>query len=311
MNSPSYLKLLSLLSDPTRLRILYLLREQELSVAEVQECLHLGQSRISSHLRQLKDIGLLEDRREGQRTYYSWNISFTEKVQEVINLALKAATELPDNQKDSEALQLILKKRKALTEKYFNTLAGRLGKNYCPGRSWEAIGHLLLELIPSITIADLGAGEGLLSQLLANRAKKVIAVDNSARMVEVGEQLAKENGIHNLEYRLGDLEAPPIRAGSIDLVILCQALHHAAEPEKALRAAYKILKTGGRLLVLDLNQHQFEKARTLYADTWLGFAESDIQKMLARAHFVDIHTNIVAKENESPYFQTLLCSARK
>ncbi|MEM9399697.1 MAG: metalloregulator ArsR/SmtB family transcription factor [Verrucomicrobiota bacterium] len=307
-----HLRLLSLLSDATRLRILYMLQHQELSVAELQQCLHLGQSRISSHLKQLKDVELVMDRREGQRTYYSWNVSFIEKnIKEVLEIALKAAKELPTVEKDEEALALTLKKRKAHTEQYFNSLAGRLGKKYCPGRSWEAIGQLLLELVPSVTIADLGAGEGLLSQLLARRAKKVIAVDNAPRMVEVGSELAKKNNLKNLEYRLGDLEAPPIRSSSVDLVILSQALHHAAEPDKALAAAYRILKKGGRILVLDLNKHQFEKARELYADVWLGFSETDMQKMLQKAGFEKIQSHIVYRESQAPHFQTLLCSASK
>lgn len=309
MTSP--LQLLALLSDPTRLRLLRILSSQELSVAEMQDALHLGQSRISTHLSQLRKAGVLEDRREGQRTYYRLSTRQEPEQAQLLEIASRAASELPESAADEEGLALVLEKRRQQTQQYFNTLAGRLGKNYCPGRSWQAVGHLLLQLVPQITIADLGAGEGLLSQLLASRAKKVIAVDNSPKMVEIGAQLARENQLHNLEYRLGDLEDPPLPPKSVDLVILSQALHHAAQPQRALAAGHKILKKGGQLLILDLNEHSFEKARELYADVWLGFSEAHLRRLLEQAGFQKISTSIVAKETAPPYFQTLLGTAEK
>jgi ubiquinone/menaquinone biosynthesis C-methylase UbiE/DNA-binding transcriptional ArsR family regulator len=308
---PSPLKLLALLADPTRLRILSILENQELSVAEVQDCLRVGQSRISTHLAQLRAAGVLEDRREGQRVYYRRREDLGPETLQLLALGQKAASELPEHADDQAAQTVVLQRRKEQTQQYFNTLAGRLGKNYCPGRSWQAIGHLLIQLTPPIVIADLGAGEGLLSQLLAAKAKKIIAVDNSPKMVEVGTELAQKNGLTNLEYRLGDMEEPPIDAASVDLVILSQALHHAAQPERALKACHRILKKGGQLLILDLNEHHFEKARELYADVWLGFSEAHLQRMLRDTKFRDITTSIVAKETEPPHFQTILASAVK
>src|SRR5260370_28111081 len=126
-------------------------------------------------------------------------------------------------------------------------------------------------LPPPLTVADLGAGEGTLSQLLAKRARKVIAIDNSPKMVEFGSQLAKKHGFKNLEYRLGDIEDPPIAKDSVDLAILSQALHHAIHPERAIGAAYRILKRGGQLVSLDLFSHRFEKPRALSANPWTGF----------------------------------------
>jgi ArsR family transcriptional regulator len=154
--------------------------------------------------------------------------------------------------------------------------------------------------------ADLGAGEGLISQLLAARAKKVIAVDHSPRMVEVGRDLAKRSGLKNLEYRQGDMEQPPIRPGSVDVAILSQALHHAVHPPRALEAAWKILRPGGTLLVLDLVEHAFEAAREMYADVWLGFAPVELSRLMREAGFEGITVEVVAKEKEGPGFQTLL-----
>jgi ArsR family transcriptional regulator len=295
-------RLLGALADPTRLRILAALRENELSVAELQQVLGVGQSRISNHLSQLKSVGLLRDRREGQKAYYRR----AEMGREIWSLAEGAASELGTHGRDGEALLRVLGQRQEKSKRYFDAVAGRLGKKYCPGRSWEAVGRLLLTLAPRQVYADLGAGEGLISQLLAARAKKVIAVDHSPRMVEVGRDLAKRSGLKNLEYRQGDMEQPPIRPGSVDVAILSQALHHAVHPPRALEAAWKILRPGGTLLVLDLVEHAFEAAREMYADVWLGFAPVELSRLMREAGFEGITVEVVAKEKEGPGFQTLL-----
>ena len=300
-------KLLSALADPTRLRILAALRENELSVAELQEVLGIGQSRISNHLAQLKSVGLLRDRREGQNAYYRR----AEMAREIWSLAEGAAGELGTQARDGEALRRVLGQRQEKSKRYFDAVAGRLGKKYCPGRSWEAVGRLLLALAPRQVYADLGAGEGLISQLLAARAKKVIAVDHSPRMVEVGRDLAKRSGLKNLEYRLGDMENPPIRPGSVDVAILSQALHHAVHPPRVLEAAWKILRPGGTLLILDLVEHTFEAAREMYADVWLGFSPAELARLMREAKFEGVSVEVVAKEKEGPGFQTLLAAGNR
>jgi ArsR family transcriptional regulator len=300
-------KLLSALADPTRLRILAALRENELSVAELQEVLGIGQSRISNHLAQLKSVGLLRDRREGQKAYYRR----AEMGREIWSLAEGAAGELGTQARDGEALRRVLGQRQEKSKRYFDAVAGRLGKKYCPGRSWEAVGRLLLALAPRQVYADLGAGEGLISQLLAARAKKVIAVDHSPRMVEVGRDLAKRSGLKNLEYRLGDMENPPIRPGSVDVAILSQALHHAVHPPRVLEAAWKILRPGGTLLILDLVEHTFEAAREMYADVWLGFSLAELARLMREAKFEGVSVEVVAKEKEGPGFQTLLAAGNR
>src|SRR5207248_2119238 len=178
-------------------------------------------------------------------------------------------------------------------------------------RSWQALAHTLITLLPPLTVADLGAGEGTLSQLLAKRARKVIAIDNSPKMVEFGSQLAKKHGFKNLEYRLGDIEDPPIAKESVDLAILSQALHHAIHPERAIGAAHRILKRGGRLVILDLLSHRFEKARELYADHWLGFSEVQLHQFLEKSGFRDIEVSVVSREKQSPHFQTVFAGGVK
>jgi len=307
----STLKSLRALSDPTRIRIVALLERDELSVNEVQEVTRLGQSRISTHLGLLADCELVCSRREGKRTFYKLNPEADSVANEFIQLAIRGAKELPEHEGDQINLKRVLARRKEQAQVYFNQVAGRFDRVYGPGRSWQAFGHLLLRILPPITVADLGAGEGLLGELLARRCKKVISVDNSEKIVAFGAAKAKKNGLKNLEFRQGDLQNPPIEDGTVDLVILSQALHHAEDPALALRGAHKILKPGGQILILDLLQHAFEKARDLYGDRWLGFAESDLHRWLEEAGFKKIEINIVAAEEQPPHFQTILGSAER
>src|SRR5712664_2992826 len=255
----STLKSLRALSDPTRLRIVALLEKDELSVNELQEITRMGQSRISTHLGLLLDSGLVESRREGKRTYYKVS-SRANGEKEFIQLAFRGARELSESSSDQINLKRILNRRREQAQLYFNQIAGRFDRVYGPGRSWQAFGHLLLRILPPLVVADLGAGEGLLSELLARRAKKVIAVDNSEKIVEFGKAKAKKNHLKNLEFRQGDLQNPPIEAGSIDLVVLSQALHHAEIPADAIARVHKILRPHGQILILDLLKHNFEKA---------------------------------------------------
>jgi ArsR family transcriptional regulator len=287
------------------------LTQEELSVAELQEVLDMGQSRISSHLGLLRQGELVHDRREGKKTFYAVNRSFDPQGLALMEAACASVDTSEQIVSDHANLKRILEKRKQQSEQYFNSVAGRLGKNYCPGRSWEAIGHFLLHLTPKIRIADLGAGEGLISQLLARRAEQVTCVDNSPKMVEFGRELANKNGFSNLEYQLGDIEKVPLEDESVDLALLSQALHHAQHPEVAVQEAFRILEPGGELIIIDLLEHQFEKARELYADIWLGFSENTLYQFLKNAGFRKIEVTVVACESEEPNFQTVLASGVK
>lgn len=302
---------LKVLSDPTRVRLLALLRREELSVAELQEILGMAQSRISSQLALLRQADLVTDRREGKKAFYSLRPLLDARQHTLILAACESVAELPELIEDRESLDRVLARRRLQSEAYFNLIAGKLGKNYCPGRSWEAIGHLALRLAPRITIADLGAGEGMISQLLARRAERVWCIDNSPRMVEVGTELAAKNGLANLTYKLGDIEAVPLPERSVDLAILSQALHHAMHPQRAVDEAYRILRPGGLLLILDLKEHGFEKARELYGDVWLGFKESSLHSFLKRAGFQQVDVVTVSRETAEPYFETLLANGTK
>ncbi len=308
----STINFLRLIADPTRLRMMLLLEQEELSVAELQEIMGMGQSRISSHLAQLKRAGAVRDRRAGKNVYYGLFNAHRNgtrvRVQELVRTLVR---EIPEAPRDRTALKLALRKRQDKAREYFDELAGKFGRSYVPGRSWEALAHTLITLLPALTVADLGAGEGTLSQLLAKTARKVIAIDNSPKMVEFASALAKKHGLKNLEYRLGDIQDPPVRKGSVDLAIFSQALHHAVRPERAIAAAHRMLSKKGRIVILDLLAHRFEKARELYADHWLGFSEVQLHGLLEEAGFREIDVRVVSREKQSPNFQTVFATGTK
>lgn len=306
---PSIVKTLKVVADPNRLRILLLLKGEELSVAELQEILGMGQSTISTHLSQLKQAGLVEDRRTGKSNLYRSTAPAGGRL--LHEVLADAEHEIPEAATDQAAMRRVLKKRQDKMRAFFDSVAGRLGRDYVPGRSWKSMAEALLRLMPPLTIADLGAGEGAFALLLAARARKVIAVDSSARMIEVGREQAARHGVHNIDFRQGDMEEIPIGTGEVDLVFFSQSLHHALHPERALAEAARILGDSGRIVVLDLARHRFEEAREMYADEWLGFSEAELEAMLENAGFSSIETSIVDKDPEAPQFQTLLAIAGK
>ena len=305
----SIVKMLRVVADPNRLRIVLLLKAEELSVAELQEILVMGQSTISTHLSQLKQAGLVEDRRIGKNSLYRLTTGNGNDV--LTDLLARAQKEIPEAAHDRATARRVVKKRQDKMRAFFDSVAGRHGKDYVPGKSWKAMAEALLRLMPPQIIADLGAGDGSFSLLLAQNAEKVIAVDSSAKMIEFAREQAHRNHVKNVDYRLGDMEELPIEDASVDIVFFSQSLHHALHPDRAISEAARILKPGGRIAILDLAKHRFEEARDIYADEWLGFGEAELESMLERAAFTKPHTSVVYKEDKAPHFQTLLAVASK
>jgi ArsR family transcriptional regulator len=308
---PSLRAIWQSLSDPTRVRMMLLLEAEELSVAELQQILKLSQPLISTHLSVLRKAGWVQMRKEGKNSYYTAEAPQDKTLLQILQAARLTVADTPEAGQDRASLREVLQRRRIDAQNYFNRVAGKLGRAYCPGRSWSAVGPLLAQLVPPGDIADLGAGEGWLTLLLAQRARRVIAVDNSEKMVAFARNELKSKKIENVEYRLGDLSAPPIEAASMDLVVMSQALHHAVNPRQAVQAASQLLRPGGRLVILDLNSHHFDKARSLYHDYWLGFNEPELRSWMKDAGMVEISIQLLEPDLQPPHLTPMLASGTK
>jgi ArsR family transcriptional regulator len=179
-----------------------------------------------------------------------------------------------------------------------------------PGRSWAGWARALGLLLPPMEVADLGCGEGYLTLEAARWAKTVVAVDRSAEVLARGRELAKRRKIRNITWKRGELEKLPIAAGSVDLALLSQALHHAERPERALAEAHRILRSGGRLLVLDLAEHEETWVRKRLGDKWLGFPASRLKTLLTTAGFADIVIRTGTRRTGDPFAVLIAAGTR-
>jgi ArsR family transcriptional regulator len=311
-------KALKALADPTRLRILHLLTQTELTVAELTRILATGQSSVSQHLAQLRDAGLIVDRKDGTKSFYSRTNGAGGAGANGSAPAAQAYAELAGSieesaeaKQDLAALRDVLRARQQEAQEYFDRIAEAIEHEYLPGRTWEGLAKALLRLLPRARIADLGIGSGELTLLLCDASEKVIGVDYSQPMLDRVRAKAERAGVKNLELRLGDLESLPLAAGEVDVVVLSQALHHAEQPARALAEAHRVLAPGGRLLLLDLLKHRERWTREKFQDRWPGFHSRELVQWLGDAGFGDADCSVVARERQPPYFQTLLAVATK
>jgi ubiquinone/menaquinone biosynthesis C-methylase UbiE/biotin operon repressor len=301
-------RLLRALSDETRMRILHLLAQEELSGTDLMEILNMGQSRVSTHLALLKEVGLVQDRKAGRRTYFSIAAGpasgFWERVLDQNRTA-------PEFAADGAGLEALRARQRSEKRAYFDRVAASFGDELLPGRTWEGLARALLLLAPRARYADLGVGDGLLTLMLAEVAASVTAVDLSAEMLAQLTARARKRGIDNLETVQGDIENLPLPDASHDVVVASQALHHAQSPLECLKEARRILVRGGRLLVIELLAHTEEWVREKLEHVHLGFTEQDLETLLTEAGFERIHVQRAARDPQPPHFMTLVATAQK
>ena len=300
-------RLLKALADDSRLRILHLLGEEDLTGSDLMEILNMGQSRVSTHLNLLKEVGLVVDRREGRRAVYA--ISGGPGAS-LLGQIMKENAGSPELASDLAGLETLRQARREQQRTYFDRVAASFGEQLLPGRTWEGLARALIQLAPRGRYADLGVGDGLLTLMLAEVAEVVTAVDISTEMLSQLGARAKSQGITNLETVEGELEDLPLPDSSHDVVVMSQALHHAQDPVKALGEARRILVPGGRVLVIDLLAHHEEWVREKLEHVHLGFTESGLEEVLAEAGFEKIQIQRAARDPQPPHFMTLVASAK-
>jgi ubiquinone/menaquinone biosynthesis C-methylase UbiE/DNA-binding HxlR family transcriptional regulator len=270
------------LSDEVRLRIVHALLAGELSVAELVDVLGLPQSTVSRHLKPLRDTRLVETRREGTSVYYRRGPQLADGV--LGHVLQERLQGLPTSADDAKAVRRVIDQRRQRSKEFFEKVAGKYSGLTQPGGGWPALAAALAAGFAGKDVADLGSGEGLLTILLARFARSVTAVDLAPRMLNEVRHAAKEAGVADrVKTAEGDLEALPLKTGSLDAVFLSQALHHAARPPVAVAEAARVLRKGGQLVVLDLVKHEEEGLREKMADQWMGFEAADVVEWMERA----------------------------
>jgi len=272
------------------------------------EILNMGQSRVSTHLSLLKEVGLVSDRRAGRRSFYSIQPGPAAVLWDDVHGENRSA---PEFEADLEGLEALRRRRTQETRAYFDRVAASFGDQPLPGRTWEGLARALLQLAPRARYCDLGVGDGQLTMMLAGVADRVTAVDLSLEMLSQLTARARAKGIDNIETVEGEIEDLPLPDASHDVCVMSQALHHAVSPLRALGEARRILVPGGRLVVLDLLAHTEEFVRDRFQHRHLGFTELGLEELCREAGFDKVRVSRAARDPEPPHFMTLVAAATR
>lgn len=283
MNEPAILHFSKALADATRVRLVRILLEHELSVGELVGVLDMSQPRVSRHLKILADAGLVAARRDGQWAFYSAAGNGAGRVYlDALAPLLKADDVL---QIDAEAAARAVAERRSRSERFFERHAD----------SWDTLREVTLggfdlaaEVIgrmPHVNVAvDLGCGTGRLMELMRGKANSLIGVDSSAKMLDHAHKAFGGNG-EDVSLRIGDLEHLPLADAEAHFAVMSLALHHLPSPQSGVREAFRVLSSGGTFLLADFEQHEREDLRESAGDHWLGFEPERVEQWLRDAGF--------------------------
>ena len=301
-----------LLGDEARLRLLRVLDKDRFNVKELTGILGLAQSGVSRHLGLLKESDLVLEERDGAYSFYRLSPGVkdgTGGLWPLLQSQFDAAEHSPLVKADESRLQEVLRLRR----ENFDHVGPdtRDGRQLVPGRSWAAWSRALGLLLPPLDVADLGCGEGYLTVETARWAKHVTAIDRSTGVLARAKALAERKRLKNITWKKGELERLPLETGAMDVALLSQALHHASEPSRALEEAARVLKPGGRLLILDLRPHDESWVREKLGDRWFGFSDDHLSGLLTRAGFGDIRVTLGARRTNDPFAVLLAIGTKK
>ncbi len=300
--------LFRLLSDSTRLRLLRVLAQDRFNVTELTGILGVAQSGVSRHLGLLKDAGLVAEEREAGFVYYriaeDARVNGTGSLWTLLETHFESGASDRAVRADDARMQEVLRLRKENFETHGDP------RQLVPGRSWAAWARALGHLLPPLDVADIGCGEGYLTLETARWARTVVAVDRSVDVLTRAKALAARRHVENVEWKKGDLSRLPLRDGSVDVALLSQSLHHASDPERTIAETVRILRPGGRLLILDLREHDQAWVRNRFGDRHLGFSTTELETMLRGAGLSGVRVHVGASKAGDP-FAVLIASGRK
>jgi ArsR family transcriptional regulator len=288
-------------------RLLALLEREELTVAELSSVLRLAQPRVSTHLAKLKEADLVRDRRAGVSSYYRYNGELDAREGALLR-ALKDNVDDAMLRDDERRLPGVLAKR-ARAEGWADSVAGDMERHYSPGRTWETLARGMTQLVETGDVLDIASGDGVLAELLAPRARAIVCVDASVRVVEAARQRLK--GFANVEVRAGDMHALDFPAGRFDLVLLMHALTYTEKPAAVVAEGARVLRKGGRLLAATLGRHAHRTAVEPFEHRNLGFGIDELGGFARAAGLEVIVCERLTRERRPPHFEVMSLLARK
>jgi SAM-dependent methyltransferase len=292
--------LLRVLADATRLRLLALLRVEELSVAELSAITALAQPRVSTHLAKLREADLVLDRRQGVSAFYRANDRIDPGAASLLD-ALAAQLDDALLDQDASRLKLVLAERRG--GDWADSVAGSMERHYSPGRTWETLTRAFTRLLEPGDVLDVGSGDGVIAELLAPRARSITCLDISERVVAAARE--RLSSLANVRVDIGDMHALPVADGSVDLVLLLNALTYSATPARAIAEAARVLRPGGRMLATTLSRHAHTAAVKPYGHVNMGFRRDDLRKYCQAAGLGIIALELGSRERRPPHFEIL------
>jgi ArsR family transcriptional regulator len=301
--------LFRLLSDSTRLRLLRLLTRDRFNVTELTGILGVAQSNVSRHLGLLKDAGLVTEEREAGYVYYRVVEDARSNGQgplwALLDTHFESAAADRTVRADESRTQEVLRVRK----ENFETTHGD-PRQLVPGRSWAAWARALGHLLPPLDVADIGCGEGYLTLETARWAKSVVGIDRNADVLERAKALAARRNVKNVTWKKGEMARLPLRDASVDVALLSQSLHHADEASHAIVDAVRVLRPQGKLLILELREHDEVWVRKRFGDIYLGFSHAQLETLLREAGLRDVKVTVGASKPGDP-FAVLIASGTR
>jgi len=287
------------LSDQTRCRILLLLERHEMTVSELCAVLQMPQSSVSRHLKTLADDDWVTSRRDGTSRFYGMpSDDLDAGARRLWPLIREQVAGTSAAGQDERRLGGVLARRRSKSQEFFASAAGRwdhiradlFGDSFF---LWAVLG--LID--PALVVGDLGCGTGQLSEVVAPYVARVIAVDSSADMLDAARQ--RLAGADNVDVRAGELERLPMADGEVDAAMLSLVLHYSPDPSRALAEVGRVVRPGGRALVVDMLPHEREEYQQQMGHVWLGFSDKQITRFLSGAGFGDVRVRMLPADPDA------------
>ena len=297
-----------LLADETRLRLLLLLKEHELTVAELSSTLQLAQPRISTHLAKLKEQHFVLGRKDGVSTYYRLNTNvIRQQYQSIWRTLINEGQNDSLVKQDETRLKLVLSER-AKNKNWVDSVAGDMERQYSPGRSWEATTRAIGYLLDLGDVLDIGSGDGVLAELLHERAANYTCIDSSNTVIKAAQK--RLSYAKNISYIVSDMHKLKLQ-DKFDTVFLLHVLTYSTKANIAIEQATAQLKSGGKLLISTLNKHSHTEIVKDFGHVNNGFTPTELKTMAKAAGLSNIQTKITSKESRKPHFEVVTLEAIK